>query len=85
MNKALKDFKVVEAEFAEPEPIVETTESAETCDEVGSFFPDDDPAPTPSEPEATEATNVTVQDAQAPDFDGFVSYPASEVDEILRL
>ena len=64
MNKALKDFKVVEAEFAEVEPIAETAVPEEHCVEVGSFLHEPEAIPTPAESIVLRPENIPAQPAQ---------------------
>ena len=80
LNKALKDFKVVEAEFAEPEPAVETPEEVTPCDELGSFFPEVEPEPVSADRECPEPGSLTIpatQTPQVPTHDPRVSLPTS--------
>ena len=78
LTKARKEFAEVEAAYGEPTAVAAIPNPVEPCVTLGSFLPGPEAACEPSETESIQAT-------QSPDFDGFVSFGESEVEEMLRL
>ena len=78
LTKARKEFAEVEATYGEPTAVVATIDPVKPCVTLGSFLAGPEAAP-----EASEAESIQV--AQNADFDGFVSFPESEVEAMLRL